>query len=79
MRQPLHPALDGAEEERQLGEGLGLENPGGSCSCRKLGSSVEDPDLSDPFVFGPPLDLDPFARGTDPDPSIIEQNLSAKP
>jgi hypothetical protein len=38
---------------------------------RKGPRSVADPD--DPNDFGPP-DLDPFVRGTDPDPSIIKQN-----
>ncbi len=51
----------------------------------KYGSdSVADPDpnpdLSDPYVFGPPgsgltlLDPDPLVRGMDPDPSIAKEN-----
>jgi hypothetical protein len=44
---------------------------------RKTGvpSSVPDPDLPDPHVFGPPTSPDPLVRGTalDPDPSIVMQ------
>ncbi len=42
---------------------------------QKLTRIVAYPDTSDPYVFGPLLDPDPFVRDMDPDPdpSITKQ------